>query len=69
MAELEGVRINDPRHTAVSPAVGEGVAPLIIGRPLGHSQPQTTTRYAHVDFDPAVVAANIIDKSIGFALT
>ena len=46
-------------------AVGEGVALPIIGRLLGHSQPQTTARYAHVDSDPALAAANIpVDEAL-----
>lgn len=67
-AELDGVRIHDLRHTAASVAVGEGVSLPIIGRLLGHSQPQTTARYAHVDNDPAVLAANSIGKIVGTAL-
>lgn len=63
-AQLEDVRIHDLRHTAASVAVGEGVSLPIIGRLLGHSQPQTTARYAHVDHDPAVSAANAIGKII-----
>ncbi len=68
-AELVGVRIHDLRHTSASVAVGEGVALPIIGRLLGHSQPQTTARYAHVDHDPAVTAANTIGDVIGLAMS
>ena len=68
-ANLENVRIHDLRHTAASVAVGEGVSLPIIGRLLGHSQPQTTARYAHVDSDPAVFAANSIGNVIGAALS
>ncbi|MGB5864410.1 MAG: site-specific integrase [Sulfitobacter sp.] len=63
-AKLEDVRLHDLRHTAASVAVGEGVSLPIIGRLLGHSQPQTTARYAHVDRDPAVFAANAIGEVI-----
>lgn len=67
-AEVENVRIHDLRHTAASIAVGEGVSLPIIGRLLGHSQPQTTARYAHVDSDPAVIAANAIGVIISGTL-
>ena len=63
-AELTNVRIHDLRHTAASIAVGQGVALPIIGRLLGHSQAQTTARYAHVDNDPALAAANIVGDAL-----
>ena len=53
-AKLEGVRLHDLRHTAASIAVGQGASLPIIGRLLGHSQAQTTQRYAHVDSNPDV---------------
>ncbi|KJZ21455.1 tyrosine-type recombinase/integrase [Tritonibacter mobilis] len=67
-AELENIRIHDLRHTAASIAVGQGVALPIIGRLLGHTQTQTTARYAHVDADPALKAANVIGQAIGAAI-
>ena len=67
-AELENLRIHDLRHTAASIAVGQGVALPIIGRLLGHTQTQTTARYAHVDADPALKAANAIGQAIGAAI-
>ncbi|CUH49807.1 site-specific integrase [Ruegeria atlantica] len=63
-AELTDIRIHDLRHTAASIAVGQGVALPIIGRLLGHTQTQTTARYAHVDSDPALAAANAIGMVI-----
>jgi integrase len=67
-AELDDVRIHDLRHTAASVGVGHGLSLPIIGRLLGHSQPQTTNRYAHVDGDPALLAINTIGETIGLAL-
>ena len=67
-AGLDGVRIHDLRHTAASVGVGRGLSLPIIGRLLGHSQPQTTNRYAHVDGDPALLAINTIGQTIGTAL-
>lgn len=59
-AGLENVRLHDLRHTAASIAVGQGASLPIIGRLLGHSQAQTTQRYAHVGVDPALSAANAL---------
>jgi integrase len=64
-ADVKDARIHDLRHTAASIAVGQGIGLPIIGRLLGHSQTQTTARYAHVDNDPALLAANLIGKSVG----
>lgn len=67
-AGLTGVRLHDLRHTAASIAVGRGVNLPVIGRLLGHSQAQTTMRYAHVDKDPAIAAANSIGAAVSGAL-
>ncbi len=48
-AGLEGVRLHDLRHTFASSLVSSGVSLHIDGRLLGHTQPQTTARYAHLD--------------------
>jgi len=67
-AKLTDIRIHDLRHTAASIAVGQGVSLQIIGRLLGHSQTQTTARYAHVDNDPALAAANVVGNVLKGAL-
>ena len=66
-AKLPGVRLHDLRHTAASIAVGKGASLPIVGRLLGHSQAQTTLRYAHVDTDPALSAANQIGDVVARA--
>ena len=69
---IEGVRLHDLRHTVASVAVGQGTSLPLIGRLLGHSQAQTTQRYAHVDAIPAIIAseavADAIGKSMGYRL-
>jgi integrase len=67
-ADITGARLHDLRHTAASIAVARGGTLPIIGRLLGHRQPQTTQRYAHVDIDPALAMANEIGEAVGAAL-
>ncbi|BBF93426.1 site-specific integrase [Blastochloris tepida] len=67
-AGLEGVRIHDLRHTHASYGAGAGMSLQIIGRLLGHSQPSTTQRYAHLADDPLRRAANTIGGQIVAAL-
>lgn len=64
-AGLDDVRIHDLRHSFASMAVGEGESLYIIGKLLGHTQAQTTARYAHLADDPAKQAANRVAGSIG----
>ena len=47
-------------HTSASIGVVQGRNLPVIDRLLGHSQASTTQRYAHVDIDPALTAANRI---------
>jgi integrase len=56
-AGLESVRIHDLRHTYASNAVSSGMPIQMVGRLLGHSQIQTTMRYAHLADDPVRRAA------------
>ena len=42
------VRIHDLRHSYASHLVSTGVSLHVVGRLLGHTQPQTTARYAHL---------------------
>ncbi|MCB1549482.1 MAG: tyrosine-type recombinase/integrase [Hyphomicrobiaceae bacterium] len=52
MAGLPDVRIHDLRHSFASMAVSSGASLPMIGALLGHSQPRTTARYAHLADDP-----------------
>ena len=63
-AGLEDVRIHDLRHSFASGGllVGEGLP--MIGKLLGHTQVQTTARYAHLANDPVKSAANRIASRI-----
>ena len=63
-AGLSDVRIHDLRHSFASGGllVGEGLP--MIGKLLGHTQVQTTARYAHLANDPVKSAANRIASRI-----
>jgi integrase len=52
LADLESVRIHDLRHTYASVLVSGGASLPLIGALLGHTQVQTTQRYAHLMDDP-----------------
>lgn len=68
-ATIDNVRLHDLRHTAASIAVAQGASLPVIGRLLGHSQSQTTQRYAHVDTDPALKVANEIGSFVSSAFS
>jgi integrase len=51
-AGLADVRIHDLRHTYASIAVAGGASLPIIAKALGHTQPATTQRYAHLGDQP-----------------
>jgi integrase len=67
-AGLGGVRIHDLRHSFASFGAGASLGLPIIGKLLGHSQPATTARYAHLDADPMRRAANTIGATISAAM-
>ena len=68
-AELEDVRIHDLRHSYASRALALGESLTMIGKLLGHTQVQTTARYAHLARDSIQNAAARITGSIGGDLT
>jgi integrase len=63
-AGLEDVRLHDLRHTYASLLISDGVSLPIIGRLLGHTQAQTTMRYAHLADEPLREATNRVGKRI-----
>jgi integrase len=67
-ASLDDVRIHDLRHSFASVAAGAGMSLPMIGKLLGHSQPATTARYAHLAPHPVRSAANEIGKVIDAAM-
>ena len=67
-AGLDDVRLHDLRHSFASVGAGSGMGLPMIGKLLGHSQPQTTARYAHLDHDPVKVANEAIGRRIAAAM-
>lgn len=67
-AELPDVRIHDLRHSFASDALQLGEDLTMIGRLLGHSQVQTTARYAHLKTGPVRAAADKVANAIATAL-
>jgi integrase len=64
LARLHDVRLHDLRHSFASVGAASGMPLNIIGGLLGHSQAQTTKRYAHLAADPLKAAANQIAGAI-----
>jgi integrase len=58
-AELEHVNFHDLRHSCASIMLGLGVDLYTIGKILGHSNTQTTQRYAHLQIEQQ---RNALDK-------
>lgn len=67
-AGLDGLRIHDLRHSFASVAAGMGESLPVIGKLLGHTQAQTTARYAHLQMDPLRSASNAVGASIASAM-
>jgi integrase len=66
-AGLEDVRLHDLRHTFASILVSAGSTLPLIGALLGHSNPATTNRYAHLMLDPQRAAAERVGAIVGAA--
>ncbi len=67
-AGIPDVRIHDLRHTFASAGVALGEGLPMIGKLLGHTQVQTTARYAHLARDPVKQAAERVSEQLGTLL-
>ena len=63
-ADIEDVRLHDLRHSFASVAVGLGEGLPMIGKLLGHTQTQTTARYAHLAADPVKQATERVGAAL-----
>ena len=64
-AGLDDVRIHDLRHSFASRALALGESLPMIGKLLGHTQVQTTARYAHLANESVKASGSRIADSIG----
>lgn len=67
-AGVDGVRLHDLRHTFASVGAAAGMSLPVIGGLLGHADPATTQRYAHLDNDPLRRASDAIASRIAEAM-
>jgi integrase len=67
-AKLDDVRLHDLRHSFASVAASGGQSLVVIGKMLGHSQPATTARYAHLADDPVKAASDAVGRHIAAAM-
>jgi integrase len=67
-ALIPDVRLHDLRHSYASFAVNSRESLPMIGALLGHTQPRTTQRYAHLDTDPVRAANERVGQRIGSLL-
>jgi integrase len=67
-AKIEGVRVHDLRHSYASYLASAGLSLPIIGALLGHSQPSTTQRYAHLLDDPLRAATDKVGTIVSNAM-
>jgi integrase len=63
-AELKNARLHDLRHTFASHLVSRGVPLAVVGKLLGHTQSQTTQRYAHLAESPLRKATDRFGKLV-----
>ncbi len=67
-AHLDDVRLHDLRHSYASVGAAGGDSLLVIGKLLGHQNPSTTARYAHLADDPLRRASDRIGAVIVSAM-
>jgi integrase len=66
-AGIRDLRIHDLRHSFASSLASDGASLPLIGSLLGHSNPNTTSRYAHLLDDPQRKAVERVGEAIAAA--
>jgi integrase len=59
---IDGITPHQARHTAATRLVKENLPIQIVGKILGHSQPQTTSRYLSANEETLYQAASILES-------
>ena len=67
-AGLDGVRLHDLRHSYASFGAAGGLGLPVIGALLGHKDPSTTQKYAHLGSDPLRRGSEAISSTIAEAM-
>lgn len=65
-AGVPDCRVHDLRHSMASNMANSGQSLLVIGEILGHAQPKTTLRYAHLSNEALHRAANAASAASGW---
>ena len=68
-AGMPDLRLHDLRHSAASNMVNSGQSLYVVGQVLGHTQPRTTQRYAHLAPDTLLAAVDAGSEFLGIAWT
>lgn len=63
-ALLDDVRLHDLRHSYASFLVNNGISLYVVQGLLGHTQPRTTQRYAHLAQDTLLEAAEVVGRVV-----
>jgi integrase len=66
-AGVPDCRVHDLRHSMASHAASSGQSLYVIGQILGHAQPKTTMRYAHLSNEALHRAANAASAASGWS--
>lgn len=64
LAKLNDVRLHDLRHTFISTGINAGLSLSLMGKVAGHSDTQTTARYAHLIPGATHGAANQVSELV-----
>lgn len=63
-AKLDGVRLHDLRHSFASVLVNQGVSLYVVQGLLGHANPRTAQRYAHLAQDTLTKASEVVADAV-----
>jgi integrase len=63
-ARLDGVRLHDLRHSFASVLVNQGVSLYVVQGLLGHANPRTAQRYAHLAQDTLTKASEVVADAV-----